>query len=323
MRSEPRSTSPASVAPPQPHRIRTPVVTHVRRIAILLLNFFLNRPQFFQIIGWINCRWRFLDTVFVAYPASVTYALSYVYPRYLHLMRWKPWLAGVLWQNGRCGLMFVIASTEADFRCPGNREQLHQLVEAMEAIRGGLGASQKTFAGILPGILFANRLVQETPEISVTIEAVIQAEAQVRAAEGYDDQTPVIILGAQGFLGRRLAARLSERELYGVDIAAQGESLWPDHLRGRKAIVINVTRNTVLCDYVGRFWSDLVLLNEVYPEPSQAEITELTAIGSRAYHVVGVSGQAYPSFPKAYAGGIPCCAGRLDEGLRAIIRRLN
>ena len=298
------------------------LTAHARRIAILMLNMLLNRPLVFQALGWLNRRKVFVDTVFVAYPASEAYALSYVYPRHLHLMRWRPWLAGLLWQNGKWGLMFVIASTEADFRDSENKENLRQLVNEMEQIRQRVGAAQKTFAGILPGVLFATRLVRETPEIDVTVEAVVQAEAQVRSAESYDDRTPVILLGGHGFVGRRLATRMAGREIYRVDVAAQQDAGWPEHLQGRKAIIINVTRNAVLSEYIGRFWSELVLLNEVYPEPSAAEVAALAAVGSRAYHVVGVTGQAYPAFPKAYAGGIPCCAGRMDKDLTAVIRQL-
>lgn len=54
-----------------------------------------------------------------------------------------------------------------------------------------------------------------------------------------------------------------------------------------------------------------------------AKVAALTAIGSCAYHVVGIGGRAYPPFPKAYAGGIPCCAGRMDPNLTSVIRRLH
>jgi hypothetical protein len=70
-------------------------------------------------------------------------------------------------------------------------------------------------------------------------------------------------------------------------------------------------------------WPGIVYLNEVYPEPSREEIEELRDIGVSTWHVVGVKASAYPPFPKAYRGGIPCCAANPNGPLEAIVRRLD
>jgi hypothetical protein len=298
---------------------------HLRRKSILLVNTFLNHRSVFKTIGWFNRRWRFLETLFVAYPASDDYTRAYVSPKQRDCMRWHPWLVGLIWQNGTWGLVFIITSTETDFLDPQNKDNLKTLVDDMSNIQQLVGASQKTFAGILPGVLFSKRLIRTTVETDVTVQAVIKAEQCVREAEGYPDDVPLILLGGFGFVGRRLMAKLKEREIYCIDVAndENTRSIWPNHISGKKAIVINVTRKAALSEYIDLFWKELIVLNEVYPEPGKQEIERLTLIGSPVYHLVGVTGKAFPPFPKAYAGAVPCCAGHMSDDLAVIIKKLN
>lgn len=305
-------------------RIRRWLVGHIRKIALLIINLFFNRDFVFAIIGWFNRRRFFLGSVFVAYPATEEYAISYVYPRYRHIMRWLPWPTGVFKQNGQWGLMISISSTEKDFLSRRNVENLKILVDRTEKIRQLVGATQKTFAGILPGVLKARGLVKETIETDVTVEAVKRAEANVRVLENYPADVPIIILGGKGFVGSKLLERMNGREVYNVDLNGGRANFasWPSHLRGKKAILINITRKSALVYYLGLFWPELILLNEVYPEPSEAEIEILKEIGSPAYHVVGVEADSYPSFPRAYQGGIPCCAAWNSEDMKTIVKKL-
>lgn len=290
---------------------------------ILILNFVFNRNLIFKIIGGVNRRYNFLSSIFVAYPASEEYALAYVYASHRHLMRWSPWPVGIYRQDGKWGLMFVISSTERDFYPSENAQHLRHLVERTEHIRQLTGAMQKTFAGVLPGVLFAKRIIREAVEADVTVEAVVRAEQLARETVGYDEDSPVILLGGKGFIGRRLQARLKNRASYCVDTADEDGGEWPSDLKGEKAIVINISRKGSLMEYLEDWWPELVLLNEVYPEPSSAVVSRLTEIGSRAYHVVGVRALSIPPFPKAYAGGIPCCAARMSDEMRVIIKPMN
>lgn len=298
---------------------------HIRKITLLLLNFVFNHEVVFSVIGWFNKKLNLITTVFVAYPATEEYALAYVYPRHRHIMRWSPWPAGIFRQNGKWGLMTVISSTEKDFTNPDNIENLRAFVARTEKIRSLIGASQKTFAGVLPGIMYAKRIISEAIEADVTVEVLLKAEAEVKRAEKYPEDVPIIVLGGEGFIGSRLVDKLAGREVYSIDLNGSGSSdpaSWPNHLRGQKAVLVNITRKAALCDYLDFFWPELVLLNEVYPEPGKREIEKLRQIGSPAYHVVGVIAKSYPSFPKAYAGGIPCCAAWNSEDSEAIIRKL-
>ncbi|MEH2264951.1 hypothetical protein [Nostoc sp.] len=186
-----------------------------------------------------------------------------------------------------------------------------------------LDADQKTFAGILPGVLFSKRLIRKTVEAQVTVAAVIKAEKKVRELEDLNKGTPLIILGSKGFIGRRLTAELIGREIFEVDIVQNNKDTWPYHLYGKRAMLINLTRKAVLDNYLARFWSELILVNEVYPEPTGEELNKLTTQGNRAYHIVGINADAYPPFPKAYKGGIPCCAARLSDEMDVIIRKIT
>jgi hypothetical protein len=294
---------------------------HKRPVMLLIANFFFNHDWVFKAIGWLNRRHNFIFGVFVAYPATEAYARAYVYQRHRHIMRWLPWPSGFFRENGKWGLMMVISALEKDFYDSANEENLRILVERTEKIREMLGASQKTFAGILPGVLYAKGIIADAFEADVTVEAIQRAEAELRKAENYPDNTPLIILGGQGFIGSRMIKRLQSlgREVYSVE----GLKEWPEQLNGKKAILINLTKKRAISKYIGLFWPELILLNEVYPEPSDKEVKALGEIGSPAYHVVGVVADSYPSFPKAYYGGIPCCAAWNSPDMEVIIRKLS
>ena len=98
---------------------------------------------------------------------------------------------------------------------------------------------------------------------------------------------------------------------------------WPSALYGSKAILINLTKKAALTNYAHLFWPELVVLNEVYPEPSIKDLEIISARGCQLFHIVGVSAISLPRFPKGYAGGIPCCAAWNSDDLEVIIRKMN
>lgn len=301
------------------------MVGHLRKILVLVVNVLFNHNVVFSIVGVINRRWNFLSSVFVMYPATEDYTSAYLYQRHWLVTKWSPCVCGIFRQEGKWGLILGITSTEEDFCHPGNTGNLQTLVERVERVRRLTCASQKTFAGILPGILFKKRLIRETVETEITVEAMVKAEKYVRDNEGCDENTPLIILGGNGFVGRRLIKSLNGREVYCVD-STNGETnraSWPFHLKEGRAIMINISGSHALSGYTSMFWPGLVLLNEVYPAPGEDELKPITEKGCSAYHVVGIEGKAYPSFPHAYNGGIPCCAARISEDMQVIVKKLN
>lgn len=301
------------------------LISHFRRISLVVLNWFFNHDCIFAMVGGLNRRFHFIESVFVAYPAIKEYTLAYGYKKQVNLYQWTPYFSGVIWQNGKIEIMFAISATEEDFINPLNRENLRKMTERTEKVKKLLYASQKRFAGILPGILLLRRFIRYSVEAEVTVKIVALAERKVEELQNYKS-VPLIILGGKGFIGRKLVKKLISkgRNIYCVDMNGQFVNMedWPSHLRGKRAIMINVTRKAVLSRYLPLFWPELILLNEVYPEPSKKELNVLKRIGSPCYHVVGVRAKALPRFPGVYAGGIPCCAAWPSEKLEVIIKQL-
>lgn len=306
------------------------VRAHCGRMGMLALNLLFLHDPLFWLVGRLNRRFRAIRTVFVAYPVTQEYADDYAYRWVQRRCRWSPWLAGIYMQNGMLGLMTVISSSDEDFFNPAdvnhNRQQLEALVQRTERIRRLLCAERISFAGILPGVLQTRAIRTVGVELEVTVEAVIQAETKLRAQIGYAESVPLILLGGKGYIGRRLAERLAHRETYVVDILPGrriNHETWPLPLQNKNAILINLTKKAVISDYMQLFWKELVLLNEVYPEPSPDEIAFVSNIGVQVYHIVGIKARALPRFPRAYAGGIPCCAAWNAPDMEVLLSRLN
>jgi len=294
--------------------------SHIRRLLIILANWLFNYRFVFKIIGTVNKRFGFIESVFLAYPANESYALSYVYHSRLPKVRWNPWSVGFLRQNGKLGIMFVISAGNKDFRDPTNADNLRQVVAKMEDFRLLLNAKRKTFAGILPGILFLKRAIKETHEADTTVKAVGLAIAEVKAREKLPPDCPTIVLGGRGFIGRKVFANLPSENLYCVDTANGCE--WPDHLCCQRVLLVNIADNGALDEYVPKLWPGTVVLNEVYPEPKAATVERLKRFGCACYHIQGVKGHALPLFPHAYRGAIPCCSAWMAEQMKVVLLRM-
>ena len=291
------------------------------KLGVVLVNRYVGKDVVLRLIGYFNRRFRFMNTVFVAYPATEEFTKAYGFERTLHLSKWNPWITGLFVQNGKVGLMTCVTNLEHEFLSTGSSERLKNLVAETERIRQLVGASQKTFAGILPGVLYAKRMVTDTHETSVTVEAVARAVDNVLNISGYPQEAPIIILGGMGFVGKRLVRRLNGREIHSVDL--HNNDSFPVSLKGTKALIVNVSRKEALRDYMKYFWKELITLNEVYPPPHDTELTMISEIRCPLYHIVGVDAKAYPSFPSVYKGGIPCCAAwNAGADMKVVVRRL-
>lgn len=291
---------------------------HIRRITLIILDLLFDHDAVYAVLGLFN-RWaRMIEGVFLMYPASDRYALAYVYRSRLPKVRWDPFLAGLQFQNGRFTLQFAISAHNGQFNDPTNNEDLCRMVARMDRIRQLLGAKNKTFAGILPGILHRKGILKETPEADVTARVVTQAITQVIVDQELGANVPIIILGGNGYIGRRVTERLSTYQIYPIDI----DDKWPSELKGKPALLVNIALKGVLERNLRKLWPGMVVINEVYPEPSKEAIERIREIGCDCYHVAGVKALAIPPFPHAYRGGIPCCAAWNAPKIRARVVKL-
>ena len=172
---------------------------------------------------------------------------------------------------------------------------------------------------MLPGIMHRRGIVTDPIEARVTAAVLSRVISQVEILEQLPPDVPLIILGAKGFVGSALSIALEHREIWGVDV---GDS-WPSHLADQRHLLVNVSNRRALDDFVDNLSQQTILLNEVYPEPSASQRRRLRERGIPTYHVVGVEAFVFPSMPKAYAGGIPCCAAWLADDITPIVTRLD
>lgn len=295
-----------------------------RRIVLEVANFFFNHDWFFKIIGCLNKKVGLIKSVFLAYPATEEYALAYGYPSRVKNNRWTPWLSGILKQNGGLAIMFSISANNGQFADSQNIEHLCQIAERMEVLRQLFGAEGKTFAGILPGIFYLKRIIHEAPEADLTALAVLQAIGLVKAKELLSGETPVIVLGGRGFIGRRVVQLLDKSITYSVDLTdGRSQNVWPEHLRDKRIIVVNIALKNALNDYLDIIWPGTVVINEVYPEPTQDVLKRLRDKGCGCYHIVGIEAKAFPHLPGAYKGAIPCCAAWPSAKIKTVIHKIN
>ncbi len=299
------------------------VASHIRRTTLEAVNILIGYDWAFGLIGLINRRIHFIESVFLVYPANKEYALAYVYPYRLPRVEWKPWPCGLLWQNGRLSVMFCVSATNGQYADAANLENLRRVSARMEKLRQLLGARRKTFAGILPGILLGKRIIRDAPEADLTATAVWQAIEEIKANESLQADTPIIVLGGKGFIGRRLVRMLDQSIVYSLDSAdGQNKKDWPRQFNAKRVIVVNITLNKAIEEYVEVMRPGTVVINEVYPEPNLDILSKLSGKKCHCYHVVGVKAQAFPPFPLAYRGAIPCCAAWPSNKMRVVVRKL-
>ncbi len=292
---------------------------HLKKIGVIVLNLIFGNNIVYWMIGFVNknifC--GFLRSIFMLYPANQKYTKEYVYIWYAKSMKWRPRLVGIMLQNRKVGMIFGISATEEDM-ISDNGTNLRKVESRLEKIRLLVGAKQKTYAGVLPSIMNTRGIVSQSIEREITAKAVYQAIELVKNKENLNVDTPLIVIGGQGFIGSQLINSLSNNgfrgQIFSLDIK-NGSSFVKvqDIIFGKPAIMLNVSKRGAIKNYIPHLWPGIVVLNEVYPEPSDDEVVAIGEKGSILYHINGVEAFAWPPFPRGYKGGIPCCASFLPK----------
>lgn len=275
----------------------------------------------FSILGFLNRRFRWFDTLFFVYPASATYARSYAPDWFTGFARWMPCPIGLLRAPGSRGLVVGALMTEQDFLARKNSADFGRLLRRIERLSGRLGTDSVRLCGILPSVAAKRGESFFEDTSSVAADAVLQAFIEVRRREHHaNPATMAILIGGAGLVGAKVAGRMAEAGIpHEVLDPAAGEVDPRVLSRAGPMILVDVARKGVLRRYLPHILPGTVILNETYPEPDRLLQARIRAIGGVLYHIRGVAGSVWPPLPGGYGDAIPCCGAPVD-GRRIEVR---
>lgn len=290
---------------------------NIKAVVQILFSELLSIGFFVGALGWCVRKIygdRF-STIALFYPANKRYIESVTFPWYARRAKWRPTFAGFFATSKGCGFMFAIGALEEEFIAPENRARLMAIHKSMETLALKLGV-QSAYSGVLPSVLARAGISREPIELVRTAHWIVESAEIVRKQCGMPVNCPIVVLGAAGYLGKRVVTLLFEsdpnRGVIQIDpVHSDPHCRGQDGLeqfRGSPVLLINISRRDVLERYVKVFWDGVVVLNEVYPECSVQGIEQLKKVGARYFHIQGVKAWSIPKFPGAYKGAVPCCA---------------
>lgn len=288
--------------------------TFFRKVALEVLNvIFFNRVALY-----VYRRLALVDAVFVMYPATAKYADHFTFRWRQRRIRWSPFLIGYIKHpNKKVSLMFAISATEVHIHEPSYGENVREMYSNVDRVREKVGALTNHFAGTLPSVLNRLRVRRSNNEQKATVENVVKAVHSIRSHHGHVNDTPVVIIGSNGYVGRVVAQLLRQD---GIDVL--GVDLGDSFPAVTKAVVLNISRPEAINGTLDAFEQGMILLNEVYPPPSSDIVETLKEKKVPTHHIVGVYAESNPPFPGAYHGGAPCCAALPGVDYQVLIKEL-
>ncbi|MEN9552163.1 MAG: hypothetical protein RI935_540 [Candidatus Parcubacteria bacterium] len=300
-------------------------MTFVTKILLEVVNLLFNNQGGLRLLGWL----KLFDAVFVMYPADQTFADHYTFKTRQRFIKWKPFIVGMITlPSGARTLMFAI-SAHVDGRDPDyDANDLRDLHARTESLKGLLRAKSTHFAGTLPGRLSHLRVRRgdcQGIEQKATVKNVVTAVEETR----HTRCCPIVILGAKGYVGRKVTECLSEEKrlkVFAVDTDGVYEDgvLVADEYEGRDDphLILNITRPEAINPYIEKMGKKTVVLNEVYPAPHPDVVASMKERGVTVYHIAGVKASVWPPFPSAYQGAVPCCAALPQENYKVLVIEL-
>lgn len=161
---------------------------------------------FLVLLGWIGraIYGERLSTVSLFYPANRRYMENVTFHWYARRVKWRPTLLGFFVTPMGCGFVFAIGALEEEFIHPENQEQLLRVYGSMEKISAKLRVGSVAYSGVLPSVLSRAGISREPIEIQRTAHWIAEAAQEVRGSCGLAPDSPTVVLGAAGYLGRRV-----------------------------------------------------------------------------------------------------------------------
>jgi hypothetical protein len=291
---------------------------NIRAVVQILFSELFSIGIFLAALGWV-AKAIFgdrLSTIALFYPANRRYIESVTFPWYARRVKWRPTFGGFFVTSKGCGFIFAIGALEEEFSDPRNDANLLAVHEAMESLAGRLRIRSVAYSGVLPSVLARTGVTREPIELVRTSHWIVEAAETVRNKCGMPPDCPIVVLGAAGYLGRRVVRLILESDASQTVIEIDPAHLDPlcrdkeilGQYRGSPLLLINISRRDVMERYVDFLWDGVVVLNEVYPECSPQGIEQIKEVGGRYFHIQGVKAWSIPKFPGAYRGAVPCCA---------------
>ncbi len=317
----------------QKSNVMSALLPHLMRIGVIFSNTIFGHMIFYRIVGVCNRMFgvmlpngRPIKTIFTMYPTNIRYMRTIIYSWYAPFVKWSPVISKIMKQDNKFGIVFGITAMEKDFAGPEGRKNLKDLHDKMSKIKKAIGVEQMTFSGVLPSRFCSMKITStdEPIERKNTVGIIQTVVNMVRKNEKVPIESPIIILGGDGFIGSMVSNRLRDSGFIGPIVSIDlGDDVEPVKklFSGKPALILNITTRKALRNYLNFLWPEAIVINEVYPEPSKAVLKQMKTIGCACYHIVGVEGWAFPSFPYAYKDGLPCCAS-LDGKFNAKIKKL-
>ena len=256
-----------------------------------------------------------INTVALFYPANRRYLESVTFPWYAAKVKWHPRFAGIFRHGDGGGLVFYMGACEDEMSHPSADNNLRQLYEEMQGIAAILGIDFVAYSGVLPSLMSKAGIQRAPIEVMRTVQWIVGAIELLRQRAALARKCNVVVLGAAGFVGKRVVSQLTQTTQFHVievdpeheDAVCRG-TLPVQQLHGSETILVNISRAGAIESYIDLFWPGLIVLNEVYPECSGFALQKMKLVGVRYFHLRGVEGWSFPQFPGAYAGAVPCCA---------------
>jgi hypothetical protein len=295
--------------------LKRKIFQHLLKISLEIINLIFNHGFIFRNVK----RFIPIESVFLMYPANQKFADAFTYKKRQVIIKWQPWLCGIIIQDKRIILSFCISAIEKDFLEQENLKFLSELEENFEKLRQTIGAKKKTYAGILPGVLYYKKIITDPTEADVTAAVVAKVVDKIIKEKGLQPDTQIVTLGSEGFVGRKIKEVLAYENVLGIDIKSLNNPAWPK----KPCIVLNMATKTALVQNIDNIPDGSIVVNEVYPEPGKKVLESLSEKNCPCYHIAGVKAITIPNFPGAYKGAAPCCSAILSEDIIPVIYELS
>jgi hypothetical protein len=276
-----------------------------KKMVLELVNITLNNRIAFACMK----RFNLFQAVFVMYPATSFFADHFTFSWRQRKITWKPFITGFIKHpSGALTLCFAISATEDDIHASSNADFVRVMYEEVKKTQKLVGAKTNHLAGTLPSRLAYLRTKRENNEQKSTAVNVVNAILRFRKNFNHAHNS-VILLGYRGFVGREVTLLLEKYRISveGVELGDTFVAPATPHL------VVNITRPEALNPHVSSLNKFSMVLNEVYPEPHQDVVSSIKELGAHVSHIAGVKAFAFPAFPGAYKGAVPCCAALPEE----------